>query len=136
MSIYDTLLAPAARGRCPACHRQMVAGHPRRRPTRDHIWPRAWGKGPPGFRQRVLCHDCNVLRGLAGHCLGMVACARAVAAPDYAAVHRLLIHWRRIMPTVSVPPRLPTMVRPSTDLRNPPHSERSSSGQARDSRAA
>ena len=79
MSIYDGPYAAAASGLCPCCLRQMLAGHPGRRPTRDHIRPRQWGVGPPEGRLRILCADCNGLRAIAGHCLATLACARDIA---------------------------------------------------------
>lgn len=57
----------------------------RRQPmTRDHIIPRAWGgsdrlwhpDGPQNIR--MICQDCNHLRGQVGHCVGAMAALRAL----------------------------------------------------------
>lgn len=79
MGIYEGQLADRAHGHCKCCGRLMLPNHPRHKPTRDHIRPRAWGGANALENLRVFCNECDQLRALAGHCLGALACARAIA---------------------------------------------------------
>ncbi len=68
---------PPDRLRCPICGYQMMGE--RRRPSRDRILPGAWGGTYRHDNLRIICQLCNAFRAAAGHCLGALACARAVA---------------------------------------------------------
>lgn len=99
MSIYQSPYAAAALGACPCCERLMLPGDPHRGPSRDHIMPREW-HSPPRLTLgeghiRVLCLDCNGLRAMAGHCLGALACARAVA--ENVGYHNALVRGARLV---------------------------------------
>jgi hypothetical protein len=79
MGIYESQLADRAHRHCKCCGRLMLPNHPQQKPTRDHIRPRAWGGENTRENLRVFCRDCNQLRAMADHCLGALACARAIA---------------------------------------------------------
>lgn len=74
---------PSAR-RCPFCNRTYLRDPIARRSSRDHILPKSEGYirdyldcGATNIR--IMCVECNSMRGTAAHCMAMVACARAVA---------------------------------------------------------
>lgn len=54
----------------------------RSNPTADHILPREWRVVfPSGVRATKPAHQsCNEMRGRAGHCVAVLACALAVAS--------------------------------------------------------
>src|SRR5579859_4677416 len=93
-------------GRCPYCGHQMTfPGRDGRMGVRtrsvDHIMPREWGGDNTSENRRIVCRTCNELRAAAGHCLGALACARAVsqnAHPQY-----VLNRWRLVTITRLVP---------------------------------
>ena len=65
----------------------FVCGNPydaqERRLSRDHILPRHWGGQDLLYGDvrnlRDMCRHCNTWRGIFGHCLGALACARAAS---------------------------------------------------------
>lgn len=61
---------------CPVCGYQMTGE--RWRESRDRILPGAWGGQYRPENIRIICQLCNTLRAQAGHCIGALACARAV----------------------------------------------------------
>ena len=82
-----------ASNRCPYCGSLMGGyGQPHSR-SRDHIVPRAWGGPNRSDNIRIVCARCNLLRGEAGHCIGALACAHAVAG-DWRATEWVLRRWR------------------------------------------
>lgn len=83
-----------------------------RRPSRDHIFPREWGGTFAPENIRRVCSDCNQLRALAGHCLAILACARAVAEHpkryfpgQHPAAFYILKKWKASR--FVIPPELP-----------------------------
>lgn len=83
----------AMRGRnCPQCRKPMTSHN--RRPTRDHIKPREFGGLSIPENIRIVCSDCNGLRALAGHCVGALACALAVANEMRIAPLHVILRWR------------------------------------------
>jgi len=72
-------------------------GNPRQK-TRDHIYPQ--GSPGPGWREvsgiivtKPACAFCNVARGAANHCVGMLACAAHVADDLDIGLFPLLAKW-------------------------------------------
>ena len=63
--------------RCSYCRRILrstLPGRPTRMLTKDHILPRAWGRGMTGVRNtRLACQRCNRLRADVGHCPAALA---------------------------------------------------------------
>lgn len=97
--------------RCAYC-RSELSRHPRRPvklATRDHIIPQCegghlilrWGLSlPPALRVRNWrwsCEPCNALRALSAHCVGMMACAAAVASSRRMTTRRVLRQWNRVI---------------------------------------
>lgn len=66
--------------------------HPRRR-SRDHICPTSWGGPNRADNIRHVCQDCNSLRAACGHCIGALACARAVAADIGQRPLTIIVRW-------------------------------------------
>ncbi len=48
-------------------------------PTKDHIFPKLWGGANAAENYRIVCRRCNSLRAAMGHCVGAMACLRAIA---------------------------------------------------------
>lgn len=86
-------LRRSAKGQCPMCRGIMrpwrAAGL---NPSVDHINPRAWGGNNSTENLRLMCRQCNSLRGSVSHCLGALACVLAVAPPSK--VGRTWANWR------------------------------------------
>jgi hypothetical protein len=89
--------------RCPYCGEAMVLPRVKRsgapadnQRTKDHIWPRSWGKrGPPKvIRIRYVCARCNVLRSTCGHCIGALACVLSTAAESGEPTRTLIRRWK------------------------------------------
>lgn len=69
----------------------------RRRMSKDHILPRAWGGGKLSLiaiNTRWICQECNQQRAACGHCVGALACVRQVATESCVAVSTVLRRWR------------------------------------------
>lgn len=87
--------APPEGTLCPICGKPMIRQNWHvRRPSRDHIRPRELGGDDAPDNKRLMCQHCNSLRAFAGHCLGALACARAVADENPYAVLQILKSWR------------------------------------------
>jgi hypothetical protein len=100
-------LRRSASGACPMCRGLMrpwrAAGL---NPSVDHIVPRAW-KGDNSIENlRLMCRECNTLRGSVDHCVGALACVLAVAKPSGAA--RIWAKWR---PVARMTPDLQKVIR-------------------------
>lgn len=76
--------------KCPYCGVEMRRPRQRVRqlksyrppencPTNDHILPKARGGQDVAENYRRVCLSCNRMRGAVGHCIGALACVRAVA---------------------------------------------------------
>lgn len=73
--------------------------------TRDHIRPASWYGDDTDSNIRFCCALCNELRAQCGHCVGALACARAVAG-DVGFSPRVVIRsWRFRFP--ALPPSIP-----------------------------
>ncbi len=86
--------------RCPVCDRiyDWPSKGMLRRPSRDHIIPRAWGgqEYMNGLSNlRVMCQECNSLRAMCGHCLGALAALRAVSEVECVVPGELARKWFR-----------------------------------------
>lgn len=82
---------------CPYCKNPMS---PSRKPaqqsrTRDHILPREWGGTDAADNIRKVCTTCNGLRALAAHCVGVLACARAVKQRTHLSIRQILVPRQR-----------------------------------------
>jgi hypothetical protein len=55
---------------------------------------RAWGGPNVPENIRLLCSDCNYLRGQSGHCLGALACVRSVAKSIGIQPIHILNRWK------------------------------------------
>lgn len=69
----------------------------RRRMSKDHIMPRAWGGGRVSLianNFRWVCQECNQQRAACGHCVGALACVRQVAAETCVSISAVIKHWR------------------------------------------
>jgi hypothetical protein len=90
-------MAESGARRCPYCGRAIrgweTGAHNEWAATRDHIFPKAWGGANTADNIRIVCNACNVLRGAAGHCLGALACVRAVAGAGYRSEIAILRAW-------------------------------------------
>jgi hypothetical protein len=86
--------------------------------TRDHIVPQAWGGGDWLFSHskedgvsniKLCCADCNVNRGMVGHCVGAMACVRAVGASTKRSFSDVTRAWNlhRIIPLAPKTPLYP-----------------------------
>ena len=64
------------------------------RRTRDHIRPRGWGGSDTADNIRHCCGRCNQQRAQCSHCIGALACARAVARDTGAPVAQVIRVWR------------------------------------------
>jgi hypothetical protein len=62
--------------------------------TRDHILPKAMLGDDDPSNLRPSCHRCNQLRAECGHCIGALACARAVARSQGRDVRQVIKDWR------------------------------------------
>jgi hypothetical protein len=65
--------------------------------SRDHIRPRAWGGDDTAENRRLCCKSCNENRGTCGHCIGALACVRAVARDPRRhnpSVRQLIRNWK------------------------------------------
>ena len=75
--------------------------------TLDHILPQVAGGSDHPENLRIVCQLCNGSRGATGHCVGALACVRAVLGrkrPTESEVSRLWTHWRRVSAGLTVPP--------------------------------
>jgi hypothetical protein len=85
---------------CPYCRCGMQRRRHRpgsidpHRRTRDHIRPKAWGGSDSADNIRDVCRRCNEQRAVCGHCIGALACARAVACSRHASVASVIRQWR------------------------------------------
>lgn len=113
---------PRPDGRCPYCRSRMEklrgGANAKVGPltmTRDHIVPQAWGGGDWLFSHskedgvsniKLCCADCNVKRGMVGHCVGAMACVQAVGTSTKRSFSDVVKAWgtHRIIPP---PPKTP-----------------------------
>lgn len=107
---------------CPLCGASMVLSHEvgrahrydhPHRMSRDHILPREWGGallGRIARNTRWCCQECNRDRASCGHCVGAMACARAVAKDRGVHLHDLLRLWgmAQVILQIKVPGWYPT----------------------------
>ena len=98
----------AVLGPCPDCGFQMVRsprgtgrGQSSLDASLDHIRPRAQGGSDRLENLRVVCKLCNQSRAAADHCVGAMACVRAVLGrrrPTVGEVSRTWLAWRARAP--------------------------------------
>ncbi len=87
---------------CPLCKIPMTILHvdglgARRRMSKDHILPRAWGGGRLGLiavNIRWICQQCNQHLAACGHCIGALACIQQVAAESCVSFSNVYKSWR------------------------------------------
>lgn len=92
-----------SRSFCPMCGVLMRANSRLPNPSpyrvsRDHILPRARGGTaalPEGVRnERIICQSCNSDIQACCHCVGLLACVRAVAADSKTTKVVIMKRWR------------------------------------------
>jgi hypothetical protein len=81
--------------------------------SKDHILPQEWGGNDHPTNLRQCCRECNELRARAGHCVGVLACVRAVARSTHQHPGMVLSRWRLPQP---IPPNF-DMQRHTADWR-------------------
>lgn len=87
--------------RCPICQRLYRRDVPSLRSSRDHILPRSegylWDVLECGAANiRIMCVECNSLRGQAFHCVAALACARAIAERVGSRPGTVIAGWERM----------------------------------------
>ncbi len=85
-------------GVCPYCGFQMSKDKTASNgATYDHILPLAANGSNHPTNLKVVCKLCNQSRAVAGHCVGALACVRAVLGrkrPTVGDVARVWVYWR------------------------------------------
>jgi hypothetical protein len=83
--------------------------------TFDHILPLAANGSDHPENLRLICFLCNQSRAASGHCVGALACVRAVLGRQRPPVRDVYLTWRHWWTMVSR--RCPAAARGSADLR-------------------
>lgn len=94
-------------GLCPHCGFQMSKDRSATNgATLDHILPQAANGSHHRSNLRVVCKLCNQTRAATGHCIGAMACVRAVLErkrPTVGEASRLWQAWKKFSARVPSP---------------------------------
>lgn len=94
-------------GLCPHCGFQMSKDRSATNgATIDHILPQAANGSHHRSNLRVICKLCNQTRAATGHCIGAMACVRAVLErkrPTVGEASRLWQAWKKISARATSP---------------------------------